>query len=412
MLRILNANKSAKFRKLTTFSLSTAERKYKYFDNFEVKEGVAIIRLNGPEKMNTISMGLQEESEKIFKDHILNNKEIKAVVFISSKSDNFIAGADINMIASVKDKSQLKDITMKGHAFFDEVKKSKLPFVAAINGAALGGGLEWAMYCDYRIATTSKKTVLGLPEVKLGLMPGMAGTYHLPKLIGYQAALDAILTGKNLRPDKAKKLGLVDLVVDVASLESVAITQAKALASGTLKPKERKKDWMSFILEDFPPARSYMFKKAKETVDKQTGGKYPAPYAILDVLQENFGKPRMTHLESEATKFAQLAATPVSESLIGIFHGTTAVKKHSFGKPKQEVKTIAVLGAGLMGAGIGQVSADNGKFRVLLKDKDAAGCGRGEKSISDNLKVKLKKKRFISDYFHFTSRYIMSIIPT
>lgn len=206
-------------------AMSSTERQYKYFDNFEIKEGVAIVRLNGPERMNTISMGLQEESEKIFRDHILNNKEVKAVVFISSKSDNFIAGADIGMIASVKDKSQLKDITMKGHSFFDEVKKSKLPFVAAINGAALGGGLEWAMYCDYRIATSSKKTVLGLPEVKLGLMPGMGGTYHLPKLVGYQTALDMILTGKNIRPDKAKKMGLVDLVVDPASLESVAIMQ-------------------------------------------------------------------------------------------------------------------------------------------------------------------------------------------
>lgn len=115
---------------------------------------------------------------------------------------------------------------MKAHHFFNDIKaKSKLPFVAAINGSALGGGLEWAMYCDYRIATTSPKTVLGLPEVKLGLMPGMAGTYHLPKLVGYQTALDLILTGKNVRPDKAKKMGLVDMVVDPASLESVAIEQ-------------------------------------------------------------------------------------------------------------------------------------------------------------------------------------------
>ena len=103
--------------------------------------------------------------------------------------------------------------------------------VAAINGAALGGGLEWAMYCDYRIATTSPKTVLGLPEVKLGLMPGMAGTYHLPLLVGYPTALDIILTGKNVRPDKAKKMGLVDLVVDPASLEAVAIMQAKVRLS-------------------------------------------------------------------------------------------------------------------------------------------------------------------------------------
>lgn len=167
----------------------------RYFDDLEVKDEVAIVRLNGPGKMNTISEGMQKEAEKMFREQILPNKDIKAIVFISSKPDNFIAGADIDMLKAVEDKSQLKEMTMKGHAFFDEVKKSKLPMVAAINGVALGGGLEWAMYCDYRIATTSSKTNLGLPEVKLGLLPGMAGTYHLPKLVGYPAALDMILKG-------------------------------------------------------------------------------------------------------------------------------------------------------------------------------------------------------------------------
>lgn len=134
---------------------------------------------------------------------------------------------------------------------------------------------------------------------------------------------------------------------------------------------------MDRLLEDFPPGRNMLFKKAKESVDKNSGGFYPAPYAILEVLQKNYGKPRIEHLKDEALKFSQLAATPESEALIGIFHGTTAIKKHNFGKPKHEVNTIAVLGAGLMGAGIAQVSADNGKYRVLLKDKDAAGVARG-----------------------------------
>lgn len=119
---------------------------------------------------------MQEEAVKIFQEKIVGNNDIKAIVFISSKADNFIAGADIDMIKAVEDKSQLKDMCMKGTSFFDEIKKTiKIPMVAAINGAALGGGLEWAMYCDYRIATTGKKTALGLPEVKLGLLPGMAG---------------------------------------------------------------------------------------------------------------------------------------------------------------------------------------------------------------------------------------------
>ena len=357
--------------------------------------------------MNTISQGMSKEAETIFKEHILNDSNVKAVVFISGKPDNFIAGADIDMIKAVENKADLQEITMAGHALFDTIKATGIPLVSAINGPCLGGGLEWAMYCDYRIASSSKRTILGLPEVKLGLMPGMAGTYHLPKLIGYQAALDCILTGKNLKPDKAKKLGLVDMVVDLPSLEGVAITQAKGLVDGSVKPHKRKKNWMATVLEGFPPARDYMFKKAKETVDKQSGGFYPAPYAILDVLKDNFGKDRMTHLKDEALKFSQLAATPVSEALIGIFHGTTAVKKHNYGKPKKSVETVAVLGAGLMGAGIAQVSAVNGKLRTLLKDKDEAGVSRGEKQIVDALAGKLKKKRMTNyDFCSATSRVV------
>lgn len=388
------------------FSSQAQGRDFEYFENFEVKDNVAIIRFNGPGKMNTISAGMQGEAEKIFTEKILTNKDIKAVVFLSSKPDNFIAGADIDMIKSFEDKSQLKGLTMKGHAFFDKIKQTKIPMVAGINGVALGGGLEWAMYCDYRIATTNKKTALGLPEVKLGLLPGMGGTYHLPKLIGYANALDCILTGKNIRPDKAKKMGLVDLVVDPASLEEIAIKQALGLAAGTVKPTQRKKDLMARLLED-TPLRSIMFKKAKETVDKTTGGHYPAPYAIIDVLQNSFGKSKKEHMEYEAQKFSELAATPQSEALIGLFHGTTAVKKHNFGTPTHPVKKIAVLGAGLMGAGIAQVSVDNGKYTVLLKDKNLAGVSRGEKVIVDDLKDKLKKKRITNHQFcETTSRLI------
>lgn len=299
---------------------------------------------------------------------------------------------------------------MKAHTFFKELKdKTKIPFVAAINGAALGGGLEWAMYCDYRIATTSPKTVLGLPEVKLGLMPGMAGTYHLPKLVGIKAALDMMLTGKNVRPDKAKKMGLVDLVVDPASLESVAVMQALGMAAGTVKSKKRVAPLMDKLLEENPIGRYVLFKEARKTVDKNSGGHYPAPYAILDVVQQNVGKDKMTHLTDEATKFSQLAATPESEALIGLFHGTTAVKKHSFGEPSYKIENIAVLGAGLMGGGIAQVSAANGKYHVLLKDKDAASAARGQNNITADLEKKLKKKRMTPFEFATTTARVVPL---
>jgi enoyl-CoA hydratase/carnithine racemase len=120
------------------------------------------------------------------------------------------------------------------------------------------------MYCDYRVATTNPKTILGLPEVKLGLLPGLAGTYHLPKLVGYQEALGMILQGKDVRADKAKKIGLVDLVVDLPSLESVAVDCAKQLSAGTLKRKPRKASWMSWALEGNSVGRGIMFSQVRE----------------------------------------------------------------------------------------------------------------------------------------------------
>ena len=153
--------------------------------------------------------------------------------------------------------------------------------------------------------------------------------------------------------------------------------QAKGLVAGTVKKSQRKMSFFDYLLTNTTAGRYFLFKKVTETVTKESGGHYPAPYHIIEVVKKNFGEPKFTHLKDEAERFAKLAATPESRALIGLFHGSNAVKKHSFGKPSHPVKTIAVLGAGLMGAGIAQVSVSNGGYRVLLKDKDAAGVSRG-----------------------------------
>jgi len=369
----------------------------KFFGPLDIVDGVAVIRLDGPNKMNTINDDMRLEAERMWSEHIANNASIKAAVFISSKKDNFIAGADINMLKTIENKDDLKNMCMTGHDLFDRMKQKGIPVVAAINGACLGGGLEWALKCDYRIASTSKKTKLGLPEVMLGLLPGWGGTQNLPRLVGFQEATTMILTGKEVRPDKAKKIGLVDLVVDPNALETVAIEQAKQLADGSLKPKTKKKNWMRWAMEDTPVGRHLFWQQVDKMVAKNTGGHYPAAYAIRDAIkhgQESGSSPdaRRKALEFEADRFVELAKTPVSEALIGLFDGMNAVKKNRFGKPERETKTLGVLGAGLMGAGITQVSCEKG-VRVLLKDMDAAAVGRGEKVIGDSFAKKLKRRR-------------------
>jgi enoyl-CoA hydratase/long-chain 3-hydroxyacyl-CoA dehydrogenase len=285
----------------------------------------------------------------------------------------------------------VKTLSVNGQTFMKRIEDSKKPFVAAIDGSCMGGGLEVALACHYRIASQSKKTQLSLPEVMLGLLPGAGGTQRLPKLIGLQASLDMMLTGKNIRPDKARKLGLVDQVADAFALEKAAIAAAEQLASGSLKPKTKKKNLMNKILED-TPMNQIIFKKAGEMVEKKTGGHYPAPKLILEAVRAGVQGGYGNGSEVEASNFAKLGMTPEAKALMSIFFGQNQLKKNRFGRPDKPVKTVAVIGAGLMGAGIAQVTAAK-DMRVLLKDRDASAASKGEDYIRKNLDQKVKRKR-------------------
>ncbi|KAH8047655.1 enoyl-CoA hydratase [Aureococcus anophagefferens] len=339
---------------------SEGSRSWEFFagDPEVTADGVAIVRLDAKKaKMNTLNPALQAEAQEMWSELMeARGNDVKAAVFISAKPDNFIAGADISMLAAKKasgDEDSLEAICLSGHTMFAELKATNIPIVAAIHGACLGGGLEWALKCDYRVASTSPKTKLGLPEVKLGLLPGWGGTYALPKLIGLTEALPMILQGKEVKADKAKKLGLVDAVCDPAALERLAVAKAAALGNGSLKLKEKKKSWMRWATEDVSFGRDFVFKKAKETVDKTTRA------------------------------------------------SITASKKNRYGNASdpatlKALDTVAVLGAGLMGAGIAQVSAEKG-LNVLLKDASPEGLAKGVDYVGGNLAKKVKRRR-MTDY--------------
>lgn len=197
--------------------------------------------------MNSLGIEVSNEFEKVVQE-IESNSSINAAVLISGKPGCFIAGADITMLENCKTPQEATDLSHNAQLLLERIEKSKKPVVAAINGVALGGGLEVALACHYRIATKDRKTSVGLPEVMLGLLPGGGGTQRLPKLTSIPTALDLELTGKNVKADKAKKLGIVDLLVDplgpglqsaeantIDYLEYTAIQAAKDLASGKLK---------------------------------------------------------------------------------------------------------------------------------------------------------------------------------
>lgn len=203
--------------------------------------------------MNSLGRDLFAEFEQILRD-IETNPSIQSAVIISGKPGCFIAGADISMLEATKSAEETTKLSHDCQILLDRLERSSKPIVAAINGVALGGGLELALACHYRIATKDKKTTVGLPEVMLGLLPGGGGTQRLPKLTSVPTALDMALTGKNVKADKAKKLGIVDLLVSpigpglktaeentIEYLEKTAVAAAKDLASGKLKVRFKSK---------------------------------------------------------------------------------------------------------------------------------------------------------------------------
>ncbi|CAG9814329.1 unnamed protein product [Phaedon cochleariae] len=393
---------NSKFQARCISSVELKHFKLKVVDN------VGVITIDSPgEKVNALSEEVFREFESLLPT-IESNSQIQACVIISGKPGCFIAGADITMIEATKTAEQATEMSASGQKVFDQVEKSKKPFVSAIQGSCLGGGLETALATHYRIAVKDKKTNLGLPEVMLGLLPGAGGTQRLPSLTSVPAALDLMLTGKSLRADKAKKLGVVDLLVDPLGpgldapeantrryLEAVAIDVAKQLAAGKLKV-ERKKSLTDKVLGyalQYNWVKDQVFGRARKQVMKMSGGLYPAPLRILDVVRTSLDKGPQAGFRAEALAFGDLAMTPQSRGLIGLFRGQTQCKKNRFGKPTRRVETVGVLGAGLMGAGIAHVSVDKG-YRVVLKDSNGAGLARGVNQVYTGLDGAVKRKKY------------------
>ncbi len=360
------------------------------FAEIERDNGVAVIWMDQPgEKVNKISIDLVDEFKTML-DSLEDDKTIRAIVLISRKPDNFIAGADIEKFKDMTSAAEAEMLSRQGHVLLNRMAAFPKPIVAAIHGATLGAGLEVALACHYRIASDDPKTVLALPEVKLGLLPGGGGTQRLPRLVGLQAALDMMLTGKNIYPRQAKKMGLVDDLIHPYGLLHAAKKAALHLADQPLTRK-KKLSLLAELLESTPFTRNVVYKKATELVQRDTWGNYPAPVKIIECVKAGMEKGPAAGVEAETKKFGELVVSPQSRELIQIFLSMTAMKKNPLKDKVRPVKKIGILGAGLMGAGIADVSSTNG-MEVLLKDVSYDAVGQGEKAIWQDLDGKVKKK--------------------
>ena len=360
----------------------------KYFE-IEYRNGIAIIGMDEQDsKVNKIGPDMIGMFNPLI-DELEKDSKVKAGVMISRKKD-FIAGADIDAFANVKKEGDWQPIAKQGHAILQRLERSKKPIVAAINGACMGAGLEIAMACAARVASDSPKTVLSLPEVKLGLLPGGGGTQRLPRLVGIQKALDMMLTGKNVFAYPAKKMGLVDRISSKEALLDAAICLANELVKAPLK-REDKRTGMEKFLEGNPITRGIIFKKAKEMVDRQTNGNYPAPYEIMECVRIGMESGPEKGYAEEVKRFEKLILTPESFQLRGIFFAMTDKKKNPLQSVVRPVDTIAMVGAGFMGAGIAQVSAAK-DIRVLLKDIKQETLTQARRTVWSDIGKKVQRK--------------------
>ncbi|ALP41859.1 fatty acid oxidation complex subunit alpha FadJ [Aeromonas schubertii] len=357
------------------------------------KDGIGLLTMDVPgETMNTLKAAFVDEVRAVL-TRIRENKDLIGLVIRSGKKDSFIAGADIGMLAACQSAADAEKLARDGQTLFAEIEALPIPVIAAIHGPCLGGGLELALACHGRVATDHGKTVLGLPEVQLGLLPGSGGTQRLPRLIGVAKALDLILTGKQVRGKQAKKLGLIDDLVPPSILLEAAI---KLVKQG--KPRhELKRDLQGKLLETNKLGRKVLFDQARKGVMRKTRGNYPAPERILEVIRIGVEEGMQAGLAAEARHFGELVMTPESAALRSIFFATTEMKKEvSYqGAEPRKVGHVGVLGGGLMGGGIAYVTATKAGRPVRIKDVSQSGIGNALRYSYDLLAKKLKRRHIL-----------------
>jgi 3-hydroxyacyl-CoA dehydrogenase/enoyl-CoA hydratase/3-hydroxybutyryl-CoA epimerase len=366
--------------------------------SLELDQGVGVLTYDLPgAPINTLNSRVAPHFSRCFAE-IESNPSILSVVLLSGKPDTWIAGADIDELRLIESAAQGEELSRSGQLLLDRLAAMRKPTLAAIHGAALGGGLEVALACRHRIVSDHEKSVMALPEVQLGLIPGAGGTQRLPRLIGLQAALDMILTGRNVRAKKALQIGLVHELVHPSILRAVAMQRAQQLGRGEAPPsRPRRQGTTEMLLEENSIGRRLVFRKAREGVLKKTNGRYPAPIAALDAVQRGYAEGIEAGLREEAARFGELTVSSESRQLVHLFFATTALKRdtglpHGVEGIARPIRKIGVLGAGFMGAGITAVAVQAGSL-VRLKDASLDRVAGGWRAVREVLRERLKRKQ-------------------
>jgi 3-hydroxyacyl-CoA dehydrogenase/enoyl-CoA hydratase/3-hydroxybutyryl-CoA epimerase len=337
------------------------------------EKGVAWITFDDPErKVNVLSESVLTRLSELLTEvrDLASRSKVRVVVLCSAKS-GFIAGADVTAIEAIEDPAVGAEGSRSGQRVFGSLNDLGVPSVAAIHGICLGGGVEVSLACSHRIASDSPATKMGLPEVLFGILPAWGGTTRLPRLVGLEAALDLLLSGRQISSSSARRMGLVDEVVPADLFRQKVAAFAESVATKPRKTSRVRRPLLKRFKDGTPPGRWLVHYFAKKMVMRRTGGHYPAHLKILEVVTRSTNKPLAKALEIEAKAAGELVVSSVCKNLIHVFHLREEARKGTGVDDDTvepgSVEYLAVLGAGVMGGGIAQLAAHRG-IHVRMKD--------------------------------------------
>ena len=351
----------------------------------DIDNGIAVFHLNNP-PVNQLSPVLRSEMAEAFRA-ASGDDDVKAVV-LTGTGKNFMAGADITELQTARDKEALLAKVLEFEEFYSSLEAGPKPVVAAINGPALGGGLELAMVCHYRVAAGG--IIVGQPEVQLGLIPGAGGTQRLPRLVGLPQALQMISAGLPISAEEGLKLGLLDEVVPAESLIEYAVKAAGRFISGEEDIDSRRTRGRTDKLAT-PEEKQQIIAFAKDAAAKKAKGLI-APQKAIEAMEKGLSNDFEADIRLEAELFTECAVSDIAKNLIGIFLNSRAagrLPRIRDVKPK-EIKTVAMLGLGVMGTGITNLLLRHG-YKAILWDVDDQAIERGLKGIRRTFAYPIKK---------------------
>uniref|UniRef100_A0A915AVG1 enoyl-CoA hydratase n=2 Tax=Parascaris univalens TaxID=6257 RepID=A0A915AVG1_PARUN len=356
--------------------------------------GVAILKIDGPGKENVLSNSMTTAVGSMM-ESLEKRDDVNAVLIISAKANSFIAGADVGMLEKAKSAQEARDMSRNGQQKFQAIEESRIPIVAAIMGTCMGGGLELALACHYRIGMATDRSVFSFPEVRLGILPGAGGTQRFPRIVPLPVALDMMLSGRTINSKKAKEIGVLDILLDpvlhengtlddsqtLRYLEESGVQCALRLATGTLRANRRASLWKSardYVISYPIVWNRFVRNPTLAQIRSRGGNHYPAPFAILKCVEAGIFQGSSVGYATESEEFGRLTQTRECRALIGLFHASTMCKKQRFGRASQ-IKCVAIMGASEVGAGLVNISAISKLNVIFVEAGDQVDDGPRER---------------------------------